>query len=38
MHSIHNKGTSVVAEMFIRTKLERLKSTNAWLQYQKMCI
>ena len=29
MHLIHNEGRSVFAEMFIRTELERLKSTNA---------
>ena len=36
MYSTHNKGKSVVAERFVRTL--KLKSTNAWHQYQKMCI
>ena len=36
MYSIHNERKPVVAERFIRTK--ELKSTNTWLQYQKMCI
>ena len=34
MYSMHNERKSAVAERFIR----RLKFTNTWLQYQKMCI
>ena len=36
MYSTHNEEKSVAAEKFIRTL--RLKSTNTWLQYQKMCV
>ena len=36
MYSLHKKGKSVVAERFIRTL--KLKYTNTWLKYQKMCI
>ena len=37
MYSIHNERKSDAAEIFIRT-LKKLKSTNTWLQYQKMNI
>ena len=41
MYSIHNEGKSVVAEGFVRTlktKIERIKSLNIWLEFQRMCI
>ena len=36
IYSIHSEGKSVVAKRFIRTL--KIKNTNTWLQYQKMCI
>ena len=36
MYVIHNEGKSVAAERFIKTL--KIKSTNTWLLYQKMCI
>ena len=39
MYSTHNERKSVFTERFIRTlKTKIYKSTNTWLQYQKMCI
>ena len=36
IYSTHNERKYVVAERFIRTI--KNKTTNTWLQYQKMCI
>ena len=36
LNSTHNEEKSVVAERFIKTL--KMKLTNAWLHFQKMCI